>query len=93
MWENILASSIVMIGFIVIIVLIYGIMSFNNIKKQKKYYEELQTGLKKGQLVFLSNGIYGKIHKINKETIDVEIQPTVIMTVSRSLVSKIVEGN
>ncbi|MGO2099914.1 preprotein translocase subunit YajC [Vagococcus salmoninarum] len=92
MWENILASSIVLISFIMILVIIYGIFSFSNVKKQKNRYKEIHTTISQGQKVVLANGIYGKVKHVNHETIDLEVKSGAVMTVSRYAISQIIKN-
>lgn len=89
MWELIFASSITLIGFIVAFIIIYYLFSFTKMKKQKKYFADLHTGLAEGQKVQLSNGIFGTVRKVGKETVDIEIKSGAIMEVSRYAISKI----
>lgn len=89
MWQSILASSIVMIAFIVIIVVIYGLVSLKNVKKQKGHFKDIHKTLQKGQHVVLANGIHGTLKKIEKETVDLEIKSGAVMTVSRYAISDI----
>lgn len=67
MWESIFASSITLIGFIVAFIIIYYLFSFTKMKKQKKYFADLHTGLAEGQKVQLSNGIFGTVRTVGKE--------------------------
>ena len=90
MWESILASSITLIGFIVAFIIIYYLFSFTKMKKQKKYFADLHTGLAVGQKVQLSNGIIGTIKTVGKETLDIEIKSGAIMEVSLYAISQIV---
>ena len=62
MWESILASSITLIGFIVAFIIIYYLFSFTKMKKQKKYFADLHTGLAVGQKVQLSRVPLWKSH-------------------------------
>lgn len=90
MWQNILASSIVMIGFLVIMVVIYGLLNAKGIKGQKQHFEKIHQEISQGNHVILANGIHGIVRKIENETVDLEIKSGAIMTVSRFAISEIV---
>lgn len=60
-------------------------------QKQAKKEEQFRKGLKKGDRVMFSGGIYGKVHEINDTTIDVEISHEVIVTVEKSFIQPVVE--
>jgi preprotein translocase subunit YajC len=91
MWQSILASSITLIGFIVISIVIYYLLNLSKMKKQKTHFSELHTSLERGQKVELSNGIFGRLDKVGKETVDVELKSGAIMEVSRYAISRIIK--
>ena len=61
--------------------------------QQKKAKEEakFREGLKKGDRVVFSGGIYGKVHSVEEHTIDVEVANGVILTVEKSMIQPIAE--
>ena len=79
MLGEIARTSLVLLIFIAIFVLISQILSHRNLKKKKKYFESLHKNLKPGKEVMLTDGNYAII-KIAK---DVEIK------VSRYSISEI----
>lgn len=91
MAQMILASSIVMITFLIVMAIIYYIFSRKGMKAQKKHFEELHQNLKAGQKVQLSSGIYGVLKKINKETVEMEMKSGGIVEVSRYAISEIIK--
>lgn len=91
MKENIFASSVVVIGFLVVFVIIYYIISFKNIAKSKKYYEELHKSIVVGKNIEFCGGIYGKITKVQEDYIDVEISKGTVIKVSRYAITKVLD--
>lgn len=55
-------------------------------RKQRKKEEAFRAGLKKGDRVVFSGGIYGKVHSVDTATVEVEVSNGVIMTVEKSMV-------
>ena len=76
-------------GFLLMIVLIFVVMWLFMIRpqqKQAKKEREFRAGLKKGDRVSFSGGIYGKVHEVAEHTVDVEISNGVVVTVEKSMV-------
>lgn len=92
MKENIFASSVVVIAFLVVFVIIYYIISFKNIAKSKKYYEELHQNIVAGKNIEFCGGICGRITKVQEDYIDVEISKGTIIKISRYAVTKILDN-
>lgn len=65
------------------------LVQFHKNEKAKKYFADLHTGLAEGQKVQLSNGIFGTVRTVGKETVDIEIKSGAIMEVSRYAISQI----
>ena len=84
-------------GFIIVllvlvsVILVWYIVSFIGVNKDKARLIEQQTNLVVGSNVVLSSGIHGKISKINKDTIDVIVDKSknITLTVERFCISKI----
>lgn len=76
---------------IVAIFLVWYIVSFRGVNKDKVKIIEQQSNLKVGSNVVLSSGIHGKVSKVNKETIEVVIDKAknVTITVERYCISKV----
>jgi len=76
-------------GFIPLI-LIFAIFYFFIIRPQQKKIKDHQVmvdGLKKGDVVLTSGGVYGIINKVKEEILDVEIAKNVIVKIAKSTVS------
>lgn len=76
---------------LVAVFLVWYIVSFKGVNKDKARIIEQQINLKVGSNVVLSSGIHGKVSKVNKETVEIIIDKTKIitMTVERYCVSKV----
>ncbi len=58
---------------LVAIFLVWYIVSFKGVNKDKARIIEQQINLKVGSNVVLSSGIHGKVSKVNKETVEIII--------------------
>lgn len=92
-WENVLASSLVVLAFIAILGSILGITNYRGMKKKRQHFEDLHKRLSNGQKVMLNSGIYGKISNVNEETVDMEVKSGAVFTVSRYAISEIVSDD
>lgn len=90
LWTAIMASSIVLLALIALIVTVYYFVSKKGMKSRKVHFEKLHLSLAKGQTVVFSNGIYGNITSLGKETVDIQIKSGAVLTVSRYAISEIV---
>lgn len=86
---SILASSITLIGLLVIMGVIYTIWSQINIRKKQKYFKELHTELKPGQEILFAGGIYGTIKSIDGERVEVKVRSGAVLDVSRYAIQEI----
>jgi preprotein translocase subunit YajC len=55
-------------------------------KKQRKKVEEFQTGLKVGDKIITTGGIYGRITRVNDSSVQVEIADKVRIEIARASV-------
>lgn len=84
-------------GFIIVLLvllsvfLVWYIVSFRGVNKDKARLIEQQTNLVVGSNVVLSSGIHGKISKVNKETVEVVVDKSknIVLTVERFCISKV----
>ena len=61
------ATQWVLLGLILVLIILYPVfMVFKN-KKEKEKFDELSTGLKIGEKVLTSSGVYGEIVSIKDE--------------------------
>ena len=73
------------IWMIVILVVMWLLMMRPQRKKEKEE-QKFRSGLKKGDRVVFSGGIYGKVHSVDEHTVEVEVSHGVIMTVEKSMI-------
>ena len=81
--ENILASSIVLLAFLVILGLIYSFFVWRASSKKGGTTSEFLKNLLAAQMVKTSSGMYGELKNVKKETVDVEFAPNVVITLDR----------
>ena len=81
--ENILASSIVLLAFLVILGLVYSFFAWKASSKKTETTSEFLKNLHAGQKVKTSSGMYGVVKDVKKETVDVEFAPNVVITLDR----------
>ncbi len=77
----------VLIG-ICALVLIF--LSSRNMKKNREAMRELQSGIKVGARILFAGGIYGKIVKIKNDVIDVEINKSTVIQISRYSIQDVI---
>jgi len=81
-----------LIWMIVFFVLIWLLMMRPQQKKAKEE-RKFREGLKSGDRVVFSGGIYGKVHEVSDTTVDVEVSNGVILTVEKSMIQPAPENN
>lgn len=75
-----------MLIWLILIFVIMWLLMIRPQQKQAKKEQEFRKGLKKGDRVSLSGGIYGKVHEVAENTIDVDIANGVVITVEKNMV-------
>ena len=75
-----------MLIWLILIFAVMWILMIRPQQKQAKKEREFRAGLKKGDRVSFSGGIYGKVHEVAESTVDVEISNGVVVTVEKSMV-------
>lgn len=74
-----------MFVWLILIFVVMWIMMIGPQRKQRKKEEAFRSGLKKGDSVTFSGGIYGKIHEVGETTVEVEVSHDVIITVEKNM--------
>ena len=88
---EIIIWSCVTVGVLAgIFVIILGIISARNMKKNRESMKELQNVIKPGARILFGGGIYGKIVKVKNDTIDVEINKSTVIQISRYSIQSII---
>lgn len=82
-----------MLLWMVIIIVVMWLLMIRPQQKKAKEEEKFRKGLKKGDKVTFSGGIYGKVHEVGETTVDVEVANGVVMTVEKSFIQPVVESN
>ena len=82
-----------MLVWLILIMVVMWLLMIRPQQKQAKKEREFRENLKKGDRVSFSGGIYGNVHEIAEDTIDVEIANGVVVTVEKSMVTPISEQN
>lgn len=85
----VIGSSISLIIMIVIILLIYYLLTRRSMKKQQKHFVHIHETVKPGCKIRTHSGIIGKVLKVGKETIDIEIKSGGVIEISRFAVEEI----
>lgn len=83
--------SIILAVDAVILYVIYTLLGFLRMRKQKQSFASLHEQLQPGQNVMLNSGIYGKIKNIQNETVTLEVSDKTILKVSRFSIHSIIE--
>ena len=73
------------IWMIAILVIMWLLMMRPQRKKEKEE-QKFRNSLKKGDSVVFSGGIYGKVHSVENNTVDVEVSNGVVLTVEKSMI-------
>ncbi|MCR4812355.1 MAG: preprotein translocase subunit YajC [Bacteroidales bacterium] len=71
-----------MIGMIVLL----WIVMMRPQRKKAKEEQKFRAGLQKGDRVVFSGGIYGKVHSVEENTVDVEVSNGVVLTVEKAMI-------
>ncbi len=90
-WDNILASSIVFLVFLLVIGVGATVANYQRMRKQKDYYKDVHTELAVGKKVAFSSGLIGKLVRVGKETCDIEVKSGAVIEVSRYAIQEILD--
>ena len=77
----------VLIGICAIVLLF---ISSRNMKKNREAMKDLQGAIKLGARIMFAGGIYGKIVKIKNDVIDVEINKSTVIQISRYSIQNVI---
>ena len=88
-WQIILISSAVSVVLVALILALYVFFNSRGMKKQKEHYTQLHQDLRPGVRVEFSNGLYGTVEKVGRETVDIKVKSGAVVEVSRYAVSRI----
>ena len=91
MLENFIASSIVLVGLLLIVIVVYYLYSFSLVKKRKAYLIKLHESIAIGKRVVFAGGIYGKIVDLQDDMVTVEVKKGAHLLISRYSISEVIE--
>lgn len=77
----------VLIGICAIVLIA---ISSKNMKKNRDAMQELQNNIKVGAKIMFAGGIYGKIVKIKNDVIDVEVNKSTVIQISRYSIQNVI---
>ena len=72
--------------WMIVILVVMWLLMMRPPRKKEKEEQKFHSGLKKGDRVVFSGGIYGKVHSVDEHTVEVEVSNGVIMTVEKSMI-------
>lgn len=80
----------ILLFFIIAIVLfaIYYFISVKTLKRNRKYYENLQTSLKTGDKVIILGSVYGIVQRLTKTDAYIKISDNSVIKVKREAISQ-----
>lgn len=72
--------------WMIAILVIMWILMLRPQRKKEKEEQKFRSGLKKGDRVIFSGGIYGKVHSVDEHTVEVEVSNGTILTVEKAMI-------
>lgn len=72
--------------WMIVILVIMWLLLMRPQRKKEKEEQKFRSGLKKGDRVIFSGGIYGKVHQVDKHTVEVEVSNGTILTVEKNMI-------
>lgn len=72
--------------WMIAILVIMWLLMMRPQRKREKEEQKFRAGLRKGDRVVFSGGIYGKVHAVDDHTVDVEVSNGVVMTVEKGMI-------
>ncbi len=82
------------LGLLLPFILVFVIMYFFIIlpqKKEQKKIEEMRNSLKKGDRIVTIGGIFGTIKDVRDDSLQIEIAPNVLITITKNAVARKLE--
>ena len=66
------------------------VLASRNMKRNREAMKKLQEGIQVGARILFAGGIYGKIAKIKGDVIDVEINKSTVIQISRYSIQDVI---
>lgn len=89
-WNVIVWTCVTVAVLIGICALVLLFISSRNMKKNREAMRDLQGAIKVGARIMFAGGIYGKIVKIKNDVIDVEINKSTVIQISRYSIQNVI---
>jgi len=83
--ESLGSSFSMLVPFLVIFVIFY-VLIIRPQNKERRKHQEILDGLKSGDRIVTAGGIFGTIHSVTDETVQVKVGEKIKLTVLRSSV-------
>ena len=83
------AGSLIQFGFIPLILIIFYFLLIRPQQQQQKKMAEMRSGLKKGDKVVTSSGIWGTITNLGKDTVTLQIADNTKVRLQRDHVASL----
>lgn len=87
---NIINTSLVLAGFLVILAVIYSIVSSQQMAKRRKLMAELHEGIQPGAEVLFSGGLTGTIQRLDGDFVKIELAKGLVIKASRYAITEII---
>lgn len=91
-WEVILWTSVTLVVIIGFVGLVFYFISAKNVRKHRDKLEKLHTELCVGSQIIFGGGIYGRVVKIETETVNVEIAKNTVIKISRYAIQSLLNS-
>lgn len=89
---NVIIWTIVTVGVLLgLFAIVITFLSSRNMKKNREAMRKLQGEIKVGARILFAGGIYGKIVKVRNDVIDVEINKTTVIQISRFSIQDVIK--
>ena len=87
--DNVLASSVVLLAFLVLMGLVLTVWSYLKMRKKRQYFEKVHKELKVGQEVMFGGGIFGTVKEVDGDRVAVKVRSGAVLDVSRYAIQEI----
>lgn len=83
-WRDLLP----LLAFMIVMFILFYTIVVAPVKKRQKSHLELIASLREGDEIVTAGGIYGKIVKVQEETVEVEVAPNVRLKFDRRAIRR-----
>ncbi len=87
--DNVLASSVVLLVFLVLMGVVFTIWSYVKMRKKRQYFAKVHKELAPGQEVMFAGGIFGTVKEIDGDRVAVKVRSGATLDVSRYAIQQI----